>query len=301
MSTFFSNIGNISVGCLGQKGRLTFCLLDRELIENRIEHSLIYVWENAKLSEPITLNWTVTTICHPKWEHADFIAIGRYGHILRILADNSFEELTNISLYTSSPTCLLRDAKVIGNSIYIVGSSHRMFRLDADLSLHDISVPSAQRQAVGNTTGFEAVDGFSKNEIYAVGWDGEIWLYDGKNWENLYSPTNLINTGVVCSPHGEVYIVGQMGTIIRGRKDRWSILKTDLNIDLWAVRVYQDKIHMCSMHNLFRLEDEQVVPLALEPAKPQTFAKLDSIGHAMLSVGMDDVVLLVSDKAFKVV
>ena len=55
------------------------------------------------------------------------------------------------------------------------------------------------------------------------------------------------------------------------------------------------------MPRLFRIADDELEPVALEPPNPTSFNALDSTGRAMLSVGADDVVLLMAGKVFRVV
>ena len=67
----------------------------------------------------------------------------------------------------------------------------------------------------GQNAGFEAIAGFSSEEIYAVGWKGEIWEWNRAQSLKRESPTNLILTGVCCGDDGHVYVCGQHGTLLR--------------------------------------------------------------------------------------
>lgn len=83
-------------------------------------------------------------------------------------------------------------------------------------------------------------------------------------------------------------------------KDPWPRIETDLKSDLWDVCYFNEEIYLCSMNQLFVLGEDEVAPVALDPVKPETFGKLSSVGHAMLSIGMNDLVLMLPDKAVKV-
>ena len=61
----------------------------------------------------------------------------------------------------------------------------------------------------GVPAGFEAIAGFGEENIYAVGWRGEIWQRKDDGWIQRDSPANVILTGVCCTDDGYVYICGR--------------------------------------------------------------------------------------------
>ena len=73
---------------------------------------------------------------------------------------------------------------------------------------------------------FESIDGFCEDEIYAVGWDGEIWHYDGSRWDEIASPTNLGLHRIRCAEDGTAYACGKVGpccAAVDGRGRSWTI------------------------------------------------------------------------------
>ena len=301
MSTIFSEVGNFCTGCLGRSGRLLLCLLDKKLLESRTEHSIIYIWNNGHLSESITINWTVATVCYPGWSDVEFLAIGRFGKLLLISHNGAVNEIDIKKILPLSSSPIIRNCSVIDGKVYIVGANHQMLEISQDLGVNDVSVRHEGRSAAGDTTGFEAVDGFGGNEIYAVGWEGEIWEFDGVNWQLRNGPTNLVNTGVVCALDDHVYITGQQGCLTRGRHEVWESLHLELKEDLWDICWFNDQIFMCSINQLYTFDGEDIYGVPLSPHDPTTFFVLDAFERALLSVGSDDVCLLTKDRAFKVV
>ncbi len=55
----------------------------------------------------------------------------------------------------------------------------QVYRRGGERRWTDMSAPFPKPR---ETAGFEAIDGYSSNEIYAVGWSGEIWQFNGKKW-----------------------------------------------------------------------------------------------------------------------
>ena len=72
--------------------------------------------------------------------------------------------------------------------------------------------------------GFNDVDAFSKEDMYAVGGAGDVWHCDGQRWTQLPFPSNELLYTVCCAGDGNVYITGNMGALWVGRKDRWKRL-----------------------------------------------------------------------------
>lgn len=70
--------------------------------------------------------------------------------------------------------------------------------------------------------GFEDVDRFEPNDVYAAGGAGDVWHFDGTAWRQCFFPTNWGLSAVCCGGDGQVYICAGGGTIYRGRGDRWT-------------------------------------------------------------------------------
>lgn len=71
------------------------------------------------------------------------------------------------------------------------------------------------------TMGFDDLDAFSENDMYAVGGCGDIWHFDGANWKQLGFPTNAQLATVTCVPDGQVYVSGEGGSLWVGRNESW--------------------------------------------------------------------------------
>jgi hypothetical protein len=150
------------------------------------------------------------------------------------------------------------------------------------------------------SAGFEALCGFSLKEIYAFGWRGEIWLYDGKTWSQKGSPTNVILTGATVHSDGYVYAVGQNGTILKGRHDKWSVVAAgETTEDLWGIDSFKDRIFIASFSTLYRLNGGTLAEEKL-PASASTFRVLTHADDDLWSVGEEDV-LRSTGKAWTVV
>jgi hypothetical protein len=146
----------------------------------------------------------------------------------------------------------IRDMRRIDGHLYAVGMSRQAYMRDDGGAWHHIDADILSKP--GEMVGLNAIDGFSRKEIYAVGLKGEIWRYTGARWFPVPSPTNVMLRAVRCI--GEhVYIAGGSGVLLRGRMGNFKVLAMQRDEEnLEAIDVLGDKIYVASMRKLYRLD-----------------------------------------------
>ena len=134
------------------------------------------------------------------------------------------------------------------------------------------------------------MDGFSEEDIYAVGWDGAIWRYDGHAWTQADSPTNIVLTDVCCGGDGNVYACARLGLLLRGRGDRWSVIEhNSMEDDIWSMNWFQGRLYLSTMQELFILDKDVLEAVDMGDDPPDTCHKVSSAGGVLWSVGAKDV------------
>lgn len=135
---------------------------------------------------------------------------------------------------------------------------------------------------------FLSVDGFHDGEAYAVGWNGEVWTFDGISWLQRPSLTNLSLHGVTCAQDGAVYACGQVGTILKGRGDSWAAVDhTDTEEDLRDICWHVGSVYVCSTNLLYRVRGRLVEQVADAPIA--STGRLDVCDDVLLSTGLKEV------------
>ena len=115
--------------------------------------------------------------------------------------------------------------------------------------------------------GFEDIHGFSANDLYAVGGEGDVWHYDGKRWKQIPFPSNMDLYNVCCGGDGQVSIGGRSGAIFRGRENRWQKLEGGgLSLRIADMEWYQGKVWCTNDYGIWTIEDSGLERVSLPDA-----------------------------------
>lgn len=181
----------------------------------------------------------------------------------------------------------LSDIRQVGGYLYVTGMRRQVFRRAISDSVWRKSdegafVTSQSREVAG----FLSIDGFSEDDIYAVGYNGQIWRFNGKMWHEVSSPTNLRLESVRCIGN-KVIAVGDEGVIISGRGDIWSVVEQNIFDEVFTdVECCFGRTFIATeLGMLFSLEGGELLPQELDVTGEITTGQLHSNGDYLLSVG----------------
>ncbi|NHZ66730.1 WD40/YVTN/BNR-like repeat-containing protein [Massilia genomosp. 1] len=136
--------------------------------------------------------------------------------------------------------------------------------------------------------GFKDLDGFSTNDIYAVGGKGDVWYFDGNIWKQIPFPSNMDLHSVCCGEDGFVYIGAESGNVFKGRGNKWSMIaESNLSLPFRDMVWHQDTLWCTSDYGLWTIKNNHLIPASV-PAGIK-------ICSGNLSVG-DGVMLLAGER-----
>ena len=120
------------------------------------------------------VKWNCVSVCATTTPKAQMVALGEYGQIFGFGSQDQFEERI------SGEELEFREIRSIAGKAFACAMDRKVFRRDAPGKWVPIYGKMDQAPAPDIVFGFESIHGTSERDLYAVGWHGEIWQYNGK-------------------------------------------------------------------------------------------------------------------------
>lgn len=242
-----------------------------------------------------SVGWPAIAIATIKPENGsrEVVAIGPNGNYWELEPLSTEETIGKIPDFQGN----LRTLSVITDSIFACGMGRVVFERKSKGQWISIGPSLSANDA--DVVGFEDIDGFSKTEIYAVGWGGEIWWRDDSTWRKIDSPVSGNLNALCCADDGIVYIIGDNGAMLKGRHDVWSVIDTERMENLMDVAFYKGNIYVTTDFRILKLEDDKLVNETsfVNPGDtPSTCLHLLSASDGLISLGTKDVFRLHNDQ-----
>lgn len=179
----------------------------------------------------------------------------------------------------------------VGDSYFAVGMSRMVYKSQVDSeSWSRFDKGIARKHKDEDVAGFRAIDGFDADELYAVGYDGDLWVCRSGVWQDVPVATNVVLNAVKAASDGVVYVCGNEGVLLSGRLDEWTLVENDVcDADLWDVEEFAGTLYFCSdSFPLYCLEDGRLEPVE-SGVDDASAGSLHSAEGILLSVGEDEI------------
>ena len=112
------------------------------------------------------------------------------------------------------------------------------------------------------------------------------WQCNKGNCKKITSPTNIKLERVICAGDGNVYAVGQVGTILYGRNGRWKVLAHNATTEqFWGATWFNDRLWVATSDSVYEVSKDKVVTKVNIAQGKITCGWLDSGFGVMWSVG----------------
>jgi len=265
-------------------------LVNDRLDKEGFPHSYFSEWDAGTWrGDERPVNWATVSMCVCQHPREQGLALGPGGDVWCAGSGNIHQESIIVGQQLPKERGPLRCIRNIGGKAHVVGMDRQAYRREGENRW--VSIDSGARPSADNKTvvGFESVDGFGPADIYAVGWDGAIWSFDGTIWTEVDSPTNAVLTNVCCAGDA-VYATGRQGLILRGRGQTWDVVEQDaITDDIWGLAWYQDHLYLSTNKAVFIVDGDRFRRVAFGPDPPSTCFHLSAGGGVLWSIGAKDI------------
>jgi hypothetical protein len=274
---------SIRTGAVRNVGAGYFLAADLAKEEEEEPYAKIFKWGAGIVSQSWA-NFDAHTICIVTIPEPAVVFVGGYGEYgiftASSLAGNIFDGDP-----TRTPYGMFVSINAIAGQAYAVGLRGMVYRLD------DLRRWSRIDSGLPSTFDIVAIDGFGSSDLYAVGYRGEGWHFDGRVWEHLHLPTNVNLTSVKCAGDGSVYIAGYDGTLVKGRSRIWNVIaRGETAANIWDLEWFEEKLYLSTMLTIYRLRGDALELVNLGDDPPETCYHLSAVPGLMWSIGSDDIV-----------
>jgi hypothetical protein len=253
----------------------------RSLEEQDDAHTVLLQWTGpgTQMGRKM-LGWTSGACCFVEQPKRNLLVVGEDGDYFVFVNGDDHEGLITPNDPDTGP---FSGVYTVDGCAYAIGMAGTVYKWLGRATWVNAA------QGMSENVDLQAIAGFASDEMYAVGWEGAMWKWDGATWTPIDSVTNVILTAVCCAPDGAVYICGQNGIVIKGRHDRWQVIDhQSTSEDLWDVHAFNGRIYLASYTGLFTLDQDQLTLVPFIGDMPSTCYHLRSRGRQLWSIGRED-------------
>ena len=202
-------------------------------------------------------DWRAVSLCYRPSEDVVYAA-GENGEVARIAQTGNLEEFIAPAENGPGVQGPIREIRLIGDGLYATGMGRQVYRRIGegrwDHFLDDGLLDASERAAVG----FTSIAGDGQGFFIAVGYQGEIWEFDGA-WRQPDSPTNVLLNRVL--RHGaKYYAAGQVGTLLCREAEGWRVVDApSFQHDIWDLASFRGYLYLGTSEGLVRTSDGEEI------------------------------------------
>jgi hypothetical protein len=260
-----------------------------EFANKQIDHTYAYLFYDGKWY--LLKQWpnAVVSMAHLSNGPTQLFFLTANGKVYRRASGTITEEIVDTSDEGPSDLLLMRRMIALGDELVAVGMARRAYRrsVRGAWSAIDASCFVARKDRT-SATGFNDVVA-CESGLIAVGYKGEIWVFDGSMWRLDASPTNVNLTCITPTSTGEFVVAGLGGMLLLGSPGNWRLISHDVaGADFWSAVNFKGEVYLSSRGGVYRLTGESLHSVNLDRERAPTTAYLSCSSEVMWSAGTTD-------------
>ena len=272
---------------VGNRDILFFLTFNYEVALQEVQNGQLFILKHEASWSYRDLSWTGISLSSEDVPELICFVLGRDGDVLVATKQGFHEEEIEYNGKNPLDFGPLQDINIIGHSAFAVGMGRQVYKRVGRQKWISFEA-GIQDPPDDSIVGFNSISGSDEDEMYAVGWGGEIWLYRENSWTQLDSPTNLILNCVTISSNKDVFICGKSGVIIKGRFNSWNMVDYEGPVTDWITMTwFKEKLYLGDGYGLFSLDDTRLDEIII-PGEPKVpINSLSSTEDLLVATGSD--------------
>lgn len=262
--------------------KIFYLIMHKDEIFDFYDHTLDFQINNGEYYSQF-MEWTCISECLITHPETTCIRLGPNGEVKTVLNSVCLEE----RIEGVDRIGFLREINAVDGKAYAVGVGRQVYRRD-DVNTwirldKGASFPENEMGA-----SFDSVAGFSENEIYFAGWNGDLFKFNGKDFIKIDLGITRSFYKIRTSSDGFLYLAGHDGMVFRGRNDKWERLENSDSYSIWDMCEFNGKMYFSSNKYVYELNDNQLSRIDFGYKKEITCFHLTAKDGLMWSIGSKD-------------
>lgn len=273
---------NLLTGAAARNRELVMLAMqDRKLHKKSVPHTRIGGIYKGQVVGAGDVNWHAVGLCVARKPTEKVLVFAETGDVFTYVGGVKGSERVGADAKQ------IRGCNAVGGIAYACGMHRQVYRRTGEGRWKAMHAAASTGNEI---VGFEAIDGFGDDDLYAVGWNGEIWHFEKGHWSQEPSPVSEILTAVSAAGDGQVYACGKSGVLVAGSRGDWKrIDAAGLTDDFWDVHWFDGRLYVASMRSLYVLEAQRPVPVEFGIKPPRSCYKLTSADGVLWAVGQENI------------
>jgi hypothetical protein len=270
-------------GCVKERDYIYVSSKLRSVDPDLYDHSRLVLYKAPRWGFH-DVNWNAISVCY--WSYFEaLVALGTKGQIRFATKQGSSEDQIADVLTVKAPVKQIRE---IGSKLHVCGDQGQVYRLEGHGWIH-IDTGILDRKISATALDLNSIDGTAEDDIFVVGYGGEIRHFSGRSWSSIDSQTNMNLERVHCVGPGETYVCGDEGTFLRiSSRGVENFSLDDEGEDFWGLSSLNGRVFVASLERIYAFNGSELeqVDTKLEP--PIGSYRLDSRDGQLWSFGATD-------------
>lgn len=240
----------------------------------------------------------ITSIAIAEVPELELTGIGPDGHC--VVLDKKGSRICSVGQYEDSTLehGFLREIRCLNGSFYCCGMGRQVYHRVVGGNWTSMHSGLLAASTDSRSIGLNSIHGSGYKDLFAVGFEGEIWHWNGEIWQMHESPTQLTLHHVLYVDQDQVYACGKNGILLQYDKKNWQVISRDqYDIDFRSMGWFNNQLYIATGKELLvmdKIHGLQVV----SGTRDLGIVELNVSGDFMWGAGVSGVVYSVSGPEF---